>query len=101
MQQMIREYNIDIFVINDTLIEKLIIDPHVDKHSDHLDDAKIIKIVLSINGEFHFPIKVENGYSYFASKLFFERCWYKLVWLTEEKSNYIGVITVVKDRRIK
>ena len=36
-----REYSIDPITINGKTIRKLIIDPHVDKHADHISDDLI------------------------------------------------------------
>ena len=96
-----REYEIESLLINNRLIKKLIIDPHVDKHSDHIDDELIKNIVASLSGGQYCPVKEEHGFSYFATNIEYEDSWYKLIWLLEDNSLYLGVITAFKDRRIK
>lgn len=96
-----REYQIPPLYINGLIITKLIIDPHVDKHSDHIDDELIKKIVRRLDQEGHIPTGINDGFKYFASRIYYEGKAYKMVWLLEESFLYIGVITVFKDRRIK
>lgn len=96
-----REYDIEPLTINGRIIKKLVIDPHVDKHADHIDDELIKNIVTLLDcGDFS-PAKIDDGFSYFAKKLKYQENWYKIIWLLEDESFYIGVITVFKDRRIK
>lgn len=96
-----REYEIKSLLINNKVVEKLIVDPHVDKHSDHIDDELIKNIVTSLNGGQFCPVKEEDGFSYFATNIKYKKSWYRLIWLLEDNSLYIGVITAFKDRRIK
>ena len=96
-----RTYKIKALKINGKQINKLIVDPHVDKHQDHINDEKIKKIVASLDGGQYVPVKTEDGFQYFATNLYCEGKWYKLVWLLEERSVYIGILTLYRDRRIK
>ena len=96
-----REYEIGPLVINNRVIQRLIIDPHVDRHADHIDDDLIKQIVRRLHGGAYRPVKQEDGFSYFATKVEISERWYKLIWLLEKDFLYIGVITVFKDRRIK
>ena len=96
-----REYLISPILINGSSIQKLVIDPHIDKHADHIDDELVKEIVAHLNGGHYRPVDEEDGFSYFATMLKHSGSWYKLVWLLEDEKLYIGVITVFKDRRIK
>ena len=96
-----REYSIDSITINGKIIKKLIIDPHVDKHADHISDDLIKKMVRQLDGGIFHSEKEFGGFAYFATILKLEGLYYKLVWLLEKDSLYIGVITAYRDRRVK
>ena len=96
-----REYDIEPISINGILITRLMIDPHVDKHSDHINDDLIKEIIRYLDKEDHTHAGENNGFKYFASIIRHLDQAYKLIWLLEEESLYIGVITAFKDRRIK
>lgn len=96
-----REYSIDPITINGKIIKKLIIDPHVDKHADHISDDLIKKMVRQLDGGIFHSEKEFDGFSYFATILKLEGLYYKLVWLLEKDCLYIGVITAYRDRRVK
>lgn len=96
-----REYEIEPLIVNNRVITKIIIDSHVDKHADHIDDEMIKLVVRCLNGEVYLPIGEDNGFAYFATNLKYEERWYKLIWLLEGDDLYIGVITIYRDRRIK
>ena len=94
-----REYDIE--PLNKIIFSKLVIDGHLDKHSDHIDDELIKKLIRSLDGQRVDPAKEADGFKYFASTIKENNKWYKLVWLLEDNSLYIGVITAFRDRRIK
>ncbi|MCZ0931944.1 MAG: hypothetical protein OXJ52_02190 [Oligoflexia bacterium] len=96
-----REYSIAPITINGKVIKKLIIDPHVDKHADHINDDLIKKMVRQLDGGIFHSEKEFDGFSYFATILKMEGLYYKLVWLLEKGCLYIGVITTYRDRRVK
>lgn len=96
-----RDYKIETIHINGRSINKVVIDPHIDKHSDHIDDELVLSIVKKLDGEDVTAVNRKGAFSYFATELCYEKCWYKLVWLLEDEEIYIGVITLYKDRRIK
>lgn len=85
--------------INDRMIQEVVIDSHVDKHSDHINDELILEIVqLLAKNEFE-ETDHDNGFTYFVS--FVEHCFYfyRVVWLFECDMNYIGIITVFRDKK--
>ena len=96
-----REYDIAPLSINKIIVYKLIIDEHLDKHSDHVDDDIVKRLVRYLDGERFEPAKEANGFKYFTSTIKDNDKWYKLVWLLEDNSLYIGVIMAFRDRRIK
>lgn len=96
-----RQFKIDPITVNNKEIGLVVIDPHVDKHSDHINDDLVLKVVRLLDGESFLPKSIKDGFSYFASELRYQNNWYKLVWLLEDKEIYIGVITLYKDRRLK
>lgn len=96
-----REYLVLKLVVNGIRIRKVIIDDHVNKHSDHIDDALILKIVVVLDGQDFKPVSCNESYQYFVTQISFEQKWFKLVWLLEIKTHNIGVITLFRDRRIK
>ena len=64
-----REYDIEPLNINKIFINKLIVDGHLDKHSDHIDDELIKKIIRSLDGQRVDPAKEADGFKYFASTI--------------------------------
>ena len=96
-----REHQIPHIKVNGILIEKIIIDVHVDKHADHIDDSFIIKVVSTLNGREFKSVSSQDEFEYFMTKVKCEGKWYKLVWLLQDGCFYIGVITLFRDRRIE
>ena len=96
-----REYNINSITINGREIEKIIIDPHVDKHADHITDKLIKELIMQLDGGFFLPEKEIDGFAYFATAMKIKQKRYKLVWLLEKNYLYVGIITAYRDRRIK
>lgn len=95
-----REYKCGPFKINNRKVNTIIIDPHVDKHSDHINDQLILKLVMSMNNKFFYPSIKKEKYEYFATKVKYTGYAFKLVWLFEEGKSYLGVITAYRDRRL-
>lgn len=96
-----REYDIKPLTINKLTITRLVIDNHLDKHSNHINDELVKILIRALDGQRFEPENESNGFKYFASRIKENDKWYKLVWLLENNSLYIGVITVFRDRRIK
>jgi len=95
-----RLYLIKPLLINDQYFDQIVIDPHVDKHADHLNDELIIEIVRKLDlGKFR-VLDQKDRFYYFATNLNHNDKWYRLIWLKEENLNYIGVISLYRDRRI-
>ena len=96
-----REYIINPITINGRSIEKIIIDPHVDKHDDHISDKLIKELIMQLDRGYFLPEKEVDGFAYFATAMKVKQKHYKLVWLLEKNCLYVGVITAYRDRRIK
>jgi len=77
---------------------ELVIDPHFEeKHSSSISDELIIELVKKLDGKFIFPEKVSAPFSYFVEdKVEHSGKLYKLIWLTEDKQIYIGVVNAYR-----
>ena len=96
-----REYPISAIRVNGILIEKVVIDEHVDKHNDHISDGLIVQIINKLDGKDFSPASSQDEFEYYMTKIKHDERWYKLVWLLENGCFYIGVITLFRDRRIE
>lgn len=92
-----REYNIWIR-INGFEITKIIIDPHYEKkHSGSLSDQIILRLVRQLDGQYFEPEDIEGSYLYFVTDgLVLDGKRYKLIWLLENHSNYIGIVNAYR-----
>jgi hypothetical protein len=84
--------------VNEILVSEVIIDYHVDKHKDHITDELILSLVELLDGRTYAPAKVQDGFSYFVSKVLYAEKVYRLVWLQQKNQFYIGVVTAFKDK---
>ena len=84
--------------VNEILITEIIIDSHVDKHKDHITDDLILSLVLLLDGRTYSPAKVQDGFSYFVSKVLYCEKVYRLVWLQQNDQFYIGVVTAFNEK---
>src|SRR5690606_2985016 len=96
-----REYTINPIKVNRILISRVIIDSHFEiKHDDHMNDELILELVKGLNGRIEVPqAKDEDGFSYFATLLEYNEKQYRLVWLLEDNSIYVGVLNAYRDDR--
>lgn len=62
----------------------------------------LIKPIL-VNGVSFSKILIHQNeeFKYYVSKIVFREKWYKIVWLIERNLNYLGIISIFRDRRIK
>jgi len=84
-----REYPIPHIKVNGILIEKIIIDDHVDKHADHIDDSLILNVIAKLDGQVFKSVSIQDEFEYFMTKVKNEDKWYKLVWLLQDGCFYI------------
>ncbi|GEM_PF-1637497 len=102
MEEKRRSYDLSSpILINDRKIIKVIIDPHVDKHSDHINDELILDLVRLLDGRNYSSVKESDNFEYFVSQIIAKSRNYRLIWLLETEEVYIGVITAFKDRGVK
>ena len=95
-----REYKIDEIIINGISVNKVIIDPHYEKkHSDHIDDQLIVKLVLKLDGRLEAPEEKDGRIAYFVTLLILNSKQYRLVWLLDEDFVYVGVVNAYRDDR--
>ena len=95
-----REYDIAPITINVRKISKVIIDEHVEKHSD-VSDELILELVAKLDGADQMPEDSKAPFEYFANLIGVGEKQYRIVWLLEENQIYVGVITVYRDDRSK
>ena len=96
-----REYSISPIQVNRIQISRVVIDPHFEvKHHDHMDDELILELVKQLDGRIEVPeAKDEDGFSYFATLLENDEKQYRLIWLLEDESIYVGVLNAYRDDR--
>lgn len=94
-----RSYKLEKLIsVNELPINEVVIDPHVDKHSDHISDDLILSLVKLLDGNTYAPASIKEGFSYFVTNIDSDDRIYRLVWLQEEGRLYIGVITAFRDK---
>lgn len=96
-----REYSTLSLSVNERTFNRIIIDPHVDKHADHIDDELIIQLIYKLRARSFIPIRSSDGFEYYVTRINWMNLNYKLVWITQINQDFIGVITAFRDRRIK
>ena len=92
-----REYDLKILV-NGRAVIKVVIDPHYEvKHADSVDDSTILALVAQLDGKDFQPDDVDGQFLYFATDLMeLEDKKYKLIWLLENETLYIGVVNAYR-----
>lgn len=94
------EYSIEPIIVNGIKISQVIIDDHYKaKHSDHINDSLILKLVAELDGRKEAPDDVVDKFSYFATLVELHEKQYRLVWLLEKNAIYIGVVNAYRDKR--
>ncbi len=93
-------YDIDPITVNNIRINEVVIDDHYkEKHGSYLNDQMILEIVRRLDGRKQLPESVVDGFSYFASLLEYQSKRYRVIWMFEEHTIYLGVINVYRDDR--
>lgn len=76
----------------------MVIDSHFEgKHRSYMSDALILKLVGELDGRRELPETRTDRYSYFATLIEFEKKKYRLIWLLEDRSIFIGVVNAYRD----
>lgn len=76
----------------------MIIDPHYEaKHSDSITDEIVLALVKQLDEGLFEPTTERDNFQYFETEpLYFEEKPYRLIWLLEQNSIYIGVINAYR-----
>jgi hypothetical protein len=64
-----------------------------------MSDDLILKLVNELNGRKELPVEEKNGFSYFVTLIEYKEKPYKLIWLLEAETIYIGVINAHRTRK--
>ena len=95
-----RSYKIKAIFVNNLIINEVIISSHYEQnHLDHMSDDLILKLVNELNGRKELPVEEKNGFSYFVTLIEYKEKPYKLIWLLEAETIYIGVINAHRTRK--
>ncbi len=86
--------------MNGIKIVQVVIDMHYqEKHSDHMNDRLILKLVKELDGRRELPEARTDNYSYFATLIELDEKQYRLIWLLEDDAIFIGVVNAYRDKR--
>lgn len=96
-----REYSTLNLCVNEQTFTRVIIDSHVDKHADHINDELIIQLIYRLRARSFIPVRSSKEFEYFVTRVSWMSANYKLVWVTQRNQDFIGVITAFRDRRMK
>ncbi len=95
-----RNYKISPIVVNGRICSEVIIDSHYEeKHFDHINDDLILELVQRLNGRFEIPADAKDEFTYFVTIIGLNHKHYRLVWLLEDDSVYIGVVNAFRDSK--
>ena len=64
-----------------------------------MNDELILKLVLELDGRREIPEAKKGRYAYFATLIEYDGKSYRLIWLLEDHSIYIGVVNAYRDKR--
>jgi hypothetical protein len=95
-----REYQISLIVNNPSIL-KVVIDPHFEaKHTGSIDDQIILRLVQNLSGKLFEPDATEGAFAYFVTDdILLDGKAYKLIWLLEDDSQYIGVVNAFRRKK--
>ena len=95
-----RVYKIQAILVNDIKVNKVVIDPHYEKkHAAAINDSLILALVRELNRRQEVAESKLGKYAYFATLIEHKGKQYRLIWLMEDGSIYVGVVNVYRDRR--
>jgi hypothetical protein len=93
-----RSYKIDSITVNGKACSEVVIDPHYEeKHSEHINDELILALVKRLNGRRELPNSSDDKFTYFVTMVDLNEKIYRLVWLLEDNTVYIGVVNAFRD----
>ncbi len=86
--------------MNGITIDQVVIDPHFEgKHRSYMSDTLILRLVCELDGRRELPEAKTSQYSYFATLIEYQEKKYRLIWLLEKNSIYIGIVNAYRDGR--
>lgn len=95
-----KTYSIAPITVNGIRITQVIIDDHYKaKHSRYMNDALVLELVQELDGRYELPDKIKDDYSYYATLIELNGKQYRLVWLLEKDTIYIGIVNAYRDKR--
>lgn len=86
--------------INEKWIRRIQIDDHVKKHGD-ITTELIVSLVKNLNGTKFDPEECKKPFNYFSTCRWFKEKQYRIVWVFEDSRDYIGIITVFRDKKVR
>ena len=93
-------YDIDPITVNGIRIVHVVIDMHYrEKHSDHMNNDLILRLVKGLDGRRELPETRTDNYSYFATLIELDGKQFRLIWLLEDDAIYIGIVNAYRDKR--
>ncbi len=93
-------YKIAPINVNGVKIVQVVIDSHYEaKHSAHMSDELILRLVGELDGRKELPEAHKGKYAYFATLIELDDKQYRLIWLLEDHAIYIGVVNAYRYKR--
>jgi hypothetical protein len=93
-----RSYKIDSITVNGNTYSEVVIDPHYEeKHSEHINDELILALVMRLDGRRELPDSSRDEFNYYVTIVDLHQKAYRLVWLLEDNTVYIGVVNAFRD----
>ena len=98
--KMRNEYKINL-KINNRKISKVVIDQHyLKKHSEHMNDELILKVIKTLDGQYFFPITQDVEYQYFrVEPVWHDTKPYRLIFLLYVHESTLGIINCFRVKR--
>lgn len=95
-----RHYEIDSIIINGKVFFEVIIDSHYEeKHSTNISDNLILNLISRLHNRYEMPVDFKDEFNYFVTVVDFNEKFYRLVWLLEDNTSYIGVINAFRVKK--
>lgn len=89
-----------VLVGNNKWIFRIVVDDHIKKHPE-ISDEIIKELVKGLAWDDFKSVKQDPPFSYFVSFGWVEDKHYRMVWLLEDKQDYIGIVTVFRDKKVR
>ncbi|MFK7825181.1 MAG: hypothetical protein AB8G05_13585 [Oligoflexales bacterium] len=88
--------------INNLEFNKVMIDwKHISERHPDISQELVLQAIFQLDGKHFVEDSNKPPYMYFVSLLKLNEKMYKLVWLLEERGDYVGVLNLYRDDRKK